>query len=243
MRRFLPRFRVLCATLASVACLAASAPARAGETEPSARGDDRATRALAEVGEGALALRSGRLLAACDAFGRAVKLTPTWAMARLEYARCLRLVGDPRGEAPAHLEVALAALADRAAPFVERAHQEEDAGRMLEAFGAYRQAEILARNDPEAEAGLVRCSATTAGITTLERVRRASRGSPALLAAWWRVAEVAEAVGFLDEAELALRYLVDHGASPKRAAAALAAFSQRTSRPAAMQRARQVIGF
>ncbi len=210
-------------------------------TEPAGAGEDRATRALAEVGEGALALRSGRLVAACESFGRAVHLTPTWAMARLEYARCLRLLGDPRGEAPAHLEVVLAALADRAAPFVERAHYEEDAGRMTEAFAAYRQAESLSRGDPETEAGLARCAATSAGLTTLERVRRASRGSPALLAAWWRVAEVAEAVGFLDEAELALRYLVDHSTAPKRAAAALAAFARRTARPAAMQRARGVL--
>lgn len=218
-----------------------AAPASRAETGSAVPGDDRATRALVAVGDGALALRSGRLVAACDAFERAVRLTPTWAMARLEYARCLRLLGDPRGEAPAHLEAALTALADRAAPYLEQAHREEDAGRMTEAFAAYRQAESLSRGEPEAEAGLVRCAPTSAGLSTLERVRRASRGSPALLAAWRRVAEVAEAVGSLDEAELALRYLVDHSASPKRAASDLAAFSQRTGRSTAMQRARQVL--
>ncbi|MEZ4266799.1 MAG: hypothetical protein R3F39_10505 [Myxococcota bacterium] len=239
MRFSLSRFALRGATLGSLLCLTLAAPMAALGSAPD---DDRATRALAAVGEGALALRSGRLIEACDAFERAVRFTPTWAMARLEYARCLRLLGDPRGEAPAHLQAAIAALSDRPSPYVETGHQEEDAGRSAEACEAYRRAETLSPNDPEIEAGIVRCAATQAGLATLERVRRASRGSPALLAAWSRVAEVAEAVRFLDEAELALRYLVDHSASPKRAAAALAEFSRRHSRPAAMQRARQILG-
>lgn len=194
------------------------------------------------MGEGALALRSGRLVEACEAFERAVAMTPTWAMAQLELARCLRLIGDPRGDAGQHLATALAALQDRPAPFLERGHRAEDAGDLEEACASYGEALSLDPGSAEAQAGLVRCVPIAAGLSTLERVRRASRGSPALLAAWWRVAEVAEALGFLDEADAALRYLIDHSAAPKRAAAALAAFAARHSRPSAMQRARQVLG-
>lgn len=238
MGRCLPHLSARRATwLVGLALVLACPPVRAASP------DDPASRALAAVGEGALALRTGSLVAACDAFARAVRFTPTWAMARLEYARCLRLLGDPRGEAGAQLDAALETLSDRAAPWTERGHQAEDRGALDAACEAYRRAESLAPGDAEAQAGVVRCATIDQGLTTLERVRRASRGSPALLAAWWRVAEAAEALGLYDEAELALRYLVDHSAAPKRAAVALADFGARHGRHAAVQRARQVLGF
>ncbi|MGM0574564.1 MAG: tetratricopeptide repeat protein [Myxococcota bacterium] len=199
---------------------------------------DAATRALEQVGQGAVDLRKGRLLDACAHFRRAVDLTPTWAMAHFELGRCLRLVGDPAGEARAHLEEAVERLPDRPLLWIELARLEEDQGHREAALEAWREALGLSPADARVGDALARLAPAGEGAPTLERLRRKTRRSPSDAAAWRRLAEVAESMGALDEAEEALEHLLELAADPRSAAAALGRFGLRHDRPGAVRRAR-----
>ena len=85
-----------------------------------------AARALEAARQGALARRRGDIASACQAFEHAVHLTPTWAVAQLELGRCYRLLGDPRGKARSHLELAKKWLPDWSLVHIELGRLMED---------------------------------------------------------------------------------------------------------------------
>lgn len=193
------------------------------------------------MGQGALALRDGDLDLACRRFGNAVALTPTWAMARYELGRCLRLVGDPDGDAEEHLRIAADGLPDRGVVRLEMAKLLEDQGRPKEARKWYREALVLSPADVRADAGAARIFPPKAADKALPALRRVQRRLPGELAWWSRLAEAAEGAGLLDEAEEALRRLLEASADRGRAAARLALFGRRTGREKAVQAAAKAL--
>jgi len=200
--------------------------------------EDAATLALRAVGQGAVHLRNGDLFLACHWFRQGVDLAPTWPMARYELGRCLRMVGDPHAEADKHLKAAINAQPHRFAFRLAQARLVEDQGSVSMARTAYTKAARLSPDDVRGQDGLARLVRPTDGQVALERLRRFIRKHPLNLAGRALLAEVAEALGANDEAEAALRWLLERSRAPCSAATRLAAFGARTNRQKATREGR-----
>ncbi len=244
----------MCASLPQASLLAAAAivsfcvalGASSIEGGPGGRalasGPDGAGRALQAFEGGAAAMAQGRLVDACVAYDKAVRLTPTWALARLELGRCARLMGDPAGVADLHLRRAATAMADRAVVHLERGLAAEDLGRTRHAREHFRRAASVAPTDPRVTPALARVvSDRRVGVVELEHLRRLVASQPEELAAWRQLADVSERVGALDEAERALRHVLESARDKAGAAVALARFGARTDRPAAVEEGRRAL--
>lgn len=201
------------------------------------RGSNRAERALSVLRDGAEALHGGRIARACDGFRRAVELTPTWGMARLELGRCLRLLGRPGEEAGRHLERALELLPERAVVRAELGRRACDRGRPEAARQWFQRALDRDPGRDGVRDALAGAIPETPTVATLERLRALTERRPAEVAAWRLRARVAEALGNLDEARRALERAVELARGPE-AAAALGRFGRRHDRPEAVARAR-----
>lgn len=214
-------------------------PALAGAPDPGA--PNAATRAYRKAQEGTILRHQGQLIDACEAFRDAVALTPSWGVAHFELGRCLRLLGDPHGRAADELAEG-ARRGGAVHPGVlalERGRLAEDRGDKATAWDAYRAA--VTSNPADMRAVVAAARTAPAGEGALARLRALVRRQPTNLAAWARVAALAEAAGRLDEAEAALRLVLERSAFPARAAAALGQFGLRQRRPAAVSAARAVL--
>ncbi len=164
-------------------------------------------------------------------------------MARLELGRCLRVLGDPSGDAAEHLRVAAQYMPDRAAVPMEQAQLAQDAGDAAAARAHWEAAARLTPADVRVIGALALSPPPAEGAAaTLARLRQLVARSPVNLAAWRRLAEVAEAAGALDEAEAALRAVLERSANRRAAAAALGRFGTRHGRAAAVEAATRALG-
>jgi tetratricopeptide (TPR) repeat protein len=191
---------------------------------------NKATRALEKARAGALARRNGDIVGACRAFEGAVELTPTWAVAQLELGRCYRLLGDPKGSALTHLNLALKWLPAWSLIHIELGRLAEDNRRLDAAGVAYSKAESLAAADIRAAGGAARLAPHNSGSARLIRLRRILKRQPGNLALLHELAVNAEAVSAFDEAQDALVKILERSRYPQRAAARLVRFGQRTGR-------------
>ncbi len=183
----------------------------------------------------------GAIPEACAAFRQAVALTPSWGVAHFELGRCLRLLGDPQGQAAAELAEG-ARRGGAVHPGVlalERGRLAEDRGDRAAAWEAYREAAASNPADMRAVVAAARTAPASAG--ALDRLRALVARQPSNLAAWTRIASLAEAAGRLDEAEAALRVVLARSAFPARAAAALGRFGLRHGRAGAIAAARAAL--
>jgi len=193
----------------------------------------------AAVFESALAARDeGRLVLACRHFEQAVALAPAWPLAHYEYARCLRLIGDPEGLAAHHIARAEADLR-RPPVFVEKGRIAEDAGDAEAALAAYDEAIALLPAEVRAQLGAAR-AVDPRRPDAFERLQQFVRRHPESAAGWRKLAEAAEHAGRPEEAERALRQAIEVSANKRAAIAALAAFGARAGRPAAIAEARRL---
>jgi tetratricopeptide (TPR) repeat protein len=181
---------------------------------------DAATRAMGHVSEGARLRSQGDVLPACRHFRYAVGLTPTWPMARLELGRCLRLLGDPLGDAAAHLEVARVGLPDRATVLMELGLLAEDRGDEKAARAWYRKTAELEKGSEAAELGLARLGLNGTGLASFEHARRLVRADPEDPAARRAFGEASAAAGFAEQALEAFSWLADRARPSWRAKAA-----------------------
>lgn len=198
---------------------------------------DKATRSLEALKAGMAEQREGRLVEACALLREATELTPTWDLAHLAMASCLRLVGDPFGTAASHLDKAGAVGSDRPGMHVELAKLAEDKGDLERARLEWQRVSELAPADVRPLAASARLS----GPGELERLRALTRRQPMNLAAWGKLADAAERARQLDEAEAALRWILARTANRTRAAARLGRFGERHGRAEALQAAREVL--
>ncbi len=201
----------------------------------------KAEQALLAARRGALARRAGDLASSCRAFDRAVKLAPNWAVAQLELARCLRLLGAPRAQAERHLALALRWYPRWSLVHIELGKLSEDHGLRARAHAAYRRAVALEPADVRGQAGLVRSFANRRAPALLRYLKRLLARQPNDIAVWRRLAVVYEARKQLVQAEHALRQVLARSRHPAAAAAALGRFGVRTGRPAAVQTARKLL--
>jgi predicted Zn-dependent protease len=182
--------------------------------------------------------KAGNLVGACRSFARAVELTPAWGMARLELAQCLRLTGDPNGDAGTHLQAAKAELQDRSVYWIEAARLLEDAAQPGEAAEAYGRSLRLFPAEVRASTGL---ALTGSDATAIDRLRALAERQPSNLRAWSRLADLAEGAGRVEEAERALRQIVSLSGDRTRAAARFGRFGERVGRPALAAEARRIL--
>ncbi|MEE2779263.1 MAG: tetratricopeptide repeat protein [Myxococcota bacterium] len=182
------------------------------------------TQALRSVGQGAAHLRSGELFLACYRFREAVDLAPDWAMARYELGQCLRLLGDPHGEAKAHLQRAITQQPGRHGFQLALGHLAEDLGDRPTARKAYTRASHLSPTDRSAQQGLARMGTKAEGQTALERLRREVARHPRDRAIRRLHAEIAASLGANVEAEESFRWLLQNSHDRCRTAAAMWAF-------------------
>jgi tetratricopeptide (TPR) repeat protein len=202
---------------------------------------NKAARALEEARSGALSRRNGDIVGACRAFERAVDLTPTWAVAQLELGRCYRLLGDPKGSALTHLNLALKWLPKWSLIHIELGRLAEDNRRLDAAGAAYGKAETLAAADIRAAGGAARLAPHSSGSARLIRLRRLLNRQPGNLALLHELALNAEAVSSMDEAQEALVKILKRSRYPKRAAARLVRFGKRTGRAGAEKIGKNVL--
>jgi tetratricopeptide (TPR) repeat protein len=182
--------------------------------------EDSATRAMGHVSEGTTLQRAGELLEACRHFRFAVGLTPTWPMARYELGRCLRLIGDPLGDAAVHLDVARLGLPGRIAAVMELGRLAEDRRDEKRARYWYRQA---AESDPEAaepRLALARLGCAGAGMASFEHARRLVRANGDDPAAHRALADASRSAGFKEQARDAYTWLLQQAHPSWRSIAA-----------------------
>lgn len=189
------------------------------------------TRALEVVARGTVARAKGDLLTACAFFSEGVRLQPNWAAARFELGRCQRLLGDPDGTAQAHMAYAVQTMPNRPALRLELARLALDLGALDLAASTRRDA---AETPPKGEAPRAleawAMSGPLKAPETLVNLRWLAVRRPLDLAAWRRLAAVAEAQGALSEAEAAWWVIVDRSANPRAALAGLGRFARRHAR-------------
>ena len=181
---------------------------------------DAATSAMQHVSEGTRLRRSGELLAACRHFRFAAGLTPTWPMARYELGRCLRLIGDPMGDAALHLEFARDGLPDRIGPLMELgrlAEDRQDKKRARHWYQAAVEADPKAKEPPLA---LARLGCIGAGMASFEHARRLVRADEHDPAARRALADASREAGFKEQAREAYGWLLNQARPSWRAIAA-----------------------
>jgi Flp pilus assembly protein TadD len=170
--------------------------------------EDRAERAMQHVSEGTKLRRSGELLEACRHFRFAVGLTPTWPMARYELGRCLRLIGDPLGDAGSHLEIAHRGLPGRIAAVMELGRLSEDRRDSKSARVWYREAVEIDPKASEPPLALARLGCSGAGIASFEHARRLVRADATDPAAHRALADASRDAGFEEQAREAYSWLL-----------------------------------
>jgi tetratricopeptide (TPR) repeat protein len=211
----------------------------AAQSEP--LGTTRAQEALALARHAAISRRHGHLVKSCELFTRAMRLTPTWAVAQLEVGRCLRLLGDPERKALGHLRKALKWYPQWSLVHVEVGRLAEDRGQHKDAIRAYRRASRLTPVDIRAVDGLARYARRDGGLPALVRVRRLVHRMPHSVAAWRKLADIAEAQKAYTEAEKAWMEIVKRSQYTKRAAAGMARFALRAGRHKALLKAKKLL--
>ena len=169
---------------------------------------DSAAAAMQHVSEGAKLRRSGALLAACRHFRFAVGLTPTWPMARYELGRCLRLIGDPLGDAGSHLKIAHLGLPGRIAAIMELGRLAEDRRDTKSARIWYREAVEIDPKASEPPLALARLGCSGAGIASFEHARRLVRADATDPAAHRALADASRDAGFKEQAREAYSWLL-----------------------------------
>ena len=182
--------------------------------------EDSATRAMRHVSEGTKLRRAGDLLDACRHFRFAVGLTPTWPMARYELGRCLRLIGDPLGDAGAHLEVARQGLPERIGAPMELGRLAEDRQDVKRARVWYRHAAEIDPESKEPTLALARLGCAGAGMASFEHARRLVRANGEDPAAHRALADASRAAGFKEQAREAYSWLLKNARPSWRAIAA-----------------------
>ncbi|PIE66009.1 MAG: hypothetical protein CSA24_01130 [Deltaproteobacteria bacterium] len=206
----------------------------------SSTGDDAAK--AAEVFREGLALeRKGEYGLACDAYAKAVTLTPDWALARYQYARCLRLLGDLDNQAAKHIAVAETQIR-RPPIFIEKGRIAEDHNDREAAIDAYAKAFELAPAEVRAQAGLARLSDdATTDRRALGRMKAYVSRYPRSIAGWRQLARLAEQRRKHKVAEEALLKVIELSPNRRAAVAALGAYGQRTRRRKVVERAHKLL--
>jgi tetratricopeptide (TPR) repeat protein len=140
----------LAAPLAAVVALVLGLCSAAASTEPPVelppepKTKDSSERAQWLVAVGDAWLSHGVVPEACAAYEGAVKLLPPWWIARLNAARCGRMMGAPMEAVEAHLQAAIRSFPRGAILFVHLGQLYEDWGEVDKARAAYGSALQLA---------------------------------------------------------------------------------------------------
>ena len=184
------------------------------------RGEDAATRAMRHVSEGSQLRRSGQLFDACRHFRFAVGLTPTCPMARYELGRCLRLIGDPLGDAQGHLQSAHEGLPMRMGPLMELGRLAEDRQDTKGARTWYQAAVEVDPKSQEPVLALARLGSVGAGMASFEHARRLVRANGDDPAARRSFADASRDAGFKEQAREAYSWLLSQARPSWRAIAA-----------------------
>jgi len=143
-------------------------------------------------------------------------------MAHLELGRCLRLLGDPLGDAQAHLETARLGLPGRRVVIMEMGRLAEDQGDVETARDWYRRAAELDEGSQEPTLALARLGCVGAGLASFEHARRLVRANGLDPAARRALASAASAAGFKEQANEAFTWLATRARPSWRSKAAQA---------------------
>jgi tetratricopeptide (TPR) repeat protein len=193
--------------------LLAAAPAAANELQQAQE--------LLQAGQ--QALKTGQVGVGCSKIKEALTLLPSWWVARLEYAKCGRLVGADLAELLAHIDAAAELAPGKASVQVWRGILLEDAGRAPEAVAAFQAALGLAPWLEEPKVRLAALEEKAGHWPQAEsRYRAWTEAEPYNSYAWHRLAHTQLAQGKREQAAESLENAARVAAFPARTLAQLA---------------------
>lgn len=237
--RVLSAVTLLLSLATASSALAAPPPAR-----PTTSVDD-PDRARALYEEGTRLMQSAEFDDACAAFRGAAAASPLWALARFQYAQCLRIRGisgdiDPMAElSEAERTIQKPVL------HIERARLQEDRGQPAAAFVSWMRALEMMPSEIRALEGAARTASALprpqGAIVERERITAWLARQPHDVAAWVRLGELAELRGDLVEAERAFIEAGQRSVNPRRGAALIGLFAARSGSRVAADKAQQLL--